>query len=398
MKLFLLLLLVSAPSFAQIAIRAKTLHTMAGPPISDGLVLIQGTTIQQVGPASTMTIPVGFRLIQADVATPGFIDGHSTVGLAGYLNQEHGQDQFDPSEPIQPELRAIDSYNARDPLVAWLHDHGVTTIHTGHAPLSIISGQTIIVKTGGQTLGDALLSPQAMLTATLGENALRKGKSPPGSRSKMLAMLRQELIKASEYLKKQATAESGSQPPRDLRLETLGKALLGETPVLITAHRAKDILNTLRLASEFGFKLILDGAAEAYLLIDHLKQAEVPVILHPTMARHLGELENASMETAALLADAGIPFAFQSGYEAYVPRTRVVLFEAALAAAHKLGAERALAAATLHAAQILGIAQRVGSLEPGKDADLALFDGDPFEYRTHVVAVMVNGKLTEISH
>ncbi|MBW3671715.1 MAG: amidohydrolase family protein [Acidobacteria bacterium] len=144
-----------------------------------------------------------------------------------------------------------------------------------------------------------------------------------------------------------------------------------------------------------GIRIVLDGAAESYLLLDEILDSEVPVILHPTMARHYGELENASFETAAILKKAFIPFALQSGYESYVPKTRVVLFEAALSAAHGLALDEALEAITIDAARILGVDDRVGSLESGKDADLVMFDGDPFEYGSHVTGVIIDGELVE---
>jgi imidazolonepropionase-like amidohydrolase len=175
-------------------------------------------------------------------------------------------------------------------------------------------------------------------------------------------------------------------------METLVRVLDGEIPLMITAQQVPEIMAALRLQREFGFRLILDGAAEAYLVLDEIKQAGVPVILHPTMVRPRGETVNATLETAARLHEAGIPFAFQSGFESYVPKTRVVLFEAAMAVANGLPRTVALEALTIQAARILGIADRVGSLEPGKDADLVLFDGDPFEYTTHVCGVIIEGE------
>jgi imidazolonepropionase-like amidohydrolase len=176
-------------------------------------------------------------------------------------------------------------------------------------------------------------------------------------------------------------------------MEALARVLKGEIPLLISAERAQDIVTALRLAKEFNIKIVLDGASEAYLVVDQIKAANVPVIIHPTMARAAGDTENLSMETAATLRRAGIMVALQSGYETYVPKTRVVLFEAALAAANGLSFTDALATITIDAARILGIANRVGSLEAGKDADLALFDGDPFEYTTHVTTVIINGQV-----
>jgi imidazolonepropionase-like amidohydrolase len=145
----------------------------------------------------------------------------------------------------------------------------------------------------------------------------------------------------------------------------------GDVPMIVTAHRAQDIASALRLAREFRFRLVLDGASEAYLLLDELAAAGVPVILHPTMKRASGDAENLSFETAARLSEAGIPFAIKSGYESYVPKTRVILFEAAVAASHGLGFEGALRSVTIDAARILGVEDRVGSLEVGKDGDLA---------------------------
>jgi imidazolonepropionase-like amidohydrolase len=166
-----------------------------------------------------------------------------------------------------------------------------------------------------------------------------------------------------------------------------------ETPLLVTAHRAHDIVSALRLAREFNIRVVLDGAAESYLVADEIKRAGVPVIVHPTMYRAAGEAENLSMETAATLRRAGIMVALQSGFENYVPKTRVVLFEAAVAAANGLQPQEALALVTSDAARVLGIANRVGSLEAGKEADLALFDGDPFEYTTRVTGVIINGRV-----
>jgi imidazolonepropionase-like amidohydrolase len=165
----------------------------------------------------------------------------------------------------------------------------------------------------------------------------------------------------------------------------------GDVPMIVTAHRAQDIASALRLAREFEFRLVLDGASEAYLLLDELVAAGVPVILHPTMKRASGDAENLSFETAARLSEAGIPFAIKSGYESYVPKTRVILFEAAVAASHGLGFEGALRSVTIDAARILGVEDRVGSLEVGKDGDLALYDGDPFEYTTHCVGTVIEG-------
>jgi imidazolonepropionase-like amidohydrolase len=383
----------AAQARAQIAVRGETVYTMAGQSIRDGVVLVRGSKIERVGAASAVPIPSGYKVYNARVVTPGLIDAHSVVGLSGYLNQPHDQMQLERSAPMQPELRAVDAYDARERLVEWLRGFGVTTVHTGHGPGALVSGQTMIVKTVGDEVDDAVIVPTAMIAATLGEGALMEGGRAPGTMSKMIAMLRGEFLKAQEYDRKQQAAKDDQKPARDLRMEMYARVLRRELPLLITVHRAQNIVSALRLAKEFNIRMILDGAAESYLVADAIKAAGVPVILHPTMYRAAGETENLSLETAATLRRAGIPFALQSGFEAYVPKTRVVLFEAALAAANGLSFDEALASITIDAARLLGVEGRVGSLEAGKDADLALFDGDPFEYTTHVTGVLINGRV-----
>jgi len=388
------LALIASPFtvLAQVAIRAEKVYTSAGPVITDGVVVIRDGKVERVGPFSQVRVPAGYRVLQAKVVTPGLIDAHTVVGLSGYLNQPHDQEQVERTAALQPDLRAIDAYNPQERLVEWVRSHGVTTMHTGHGPGVLVSGQTMIVKSRGRTVDEAVMIPQAMIAVTIGESA-REATKGPGTRAKMVALLRTELIKSQEYDRKRDTAAEDKKPARDLRLEALTRVLKREVPLLVTVHRAQDIMSALRVAKEFNIRLVLDGAAEAFLVLDQIKEAAVPVIVHPTMARSGGETENLSMETAAKLKKAGIPFAFQSGFESYVPKTRVLLYEAAVAAANGLTFDETLAAATVDAARLLGISDRVGSLEPGKDGDVVLYDGDPFEYTSHVVGVVIQGEV-----
>jgi imidazolonepropionase-like amidohydrolase len=384
----------SVPSFAQVAVKGETVYTMAGPALKDGIVLVKDGKVEKVGRAGEVTIPAGYKTLEAKVVTPGLIDAHTVVGLTGYLNQPHDQEQVEASGPIQPELRAIDAYDPTERLVEWVRGFGITTIHTGHGPLALVSGQTMIVKTRGNSVEAAVVVPTAMVAAVIGDPArvTEEGKSP-GTRAKMMAMLRGELVKTQEYRRKKETAEKGKEPERNLRSEVWERVLKGETPLLITAYRVQDINSALRLASEFKIRIVLDGASEVYLALDAVKKAGVPVILHPPMSRSFGDQENQSMETPALLRKAGIPFALQSGFEGYVPKTRVVLFEAAIAAANGLSFEEALSSITIDAARLLGIEKRVGSLEAGKDGDIALYDGDPFEYTSHCIGTVIEGEV-----
>lgn len=382
-------LLLSTSALAQnIAVRGDQVWTM-GPQgvIVDGVVVIEDGRITAVGPAAEVTIPTGMTVLTAPVVTPGLVDAHSTVGLTGYLNQPDDQDQLDDSAPVQPQLRAIDAYNPHDRLVEWVRELGVTTLHTGHGPGALVSGQTMVVKTRGNTVEVALVEDGTMIAANLGTWSLDRSGSP-GTRAKQMSMLRQALVAA------QAAVESDDdEGGRDLVNEAFVSVIRGETPLMVTANRSQDIQSALRLADEFAIEVVIDGAADAHLMLDELAASGVSVILHPTMARNDGEMENAAFTTAAVLAEAGVPFALQSGYEAYVPKTRVVLWEAGFAAGYGLSPEDALASVTIDAANIIGMGDRIGSLEVGKDGDVALFDGDPLEYTSHTVGVLIEGEV-----
>lgn len=381
---FALILLFASMTQAQVAVKGETVWTMAGEAITNGVVLIGADgKIEAVGTAASVKIPANYKTVSAKVVTPGLIDAHTVIGLSGYLNQPHDQMQTDGSSPIQPELRAIDAYNAEERLIEWVRGFGVTTIHTGHSPQALVSGQTMIAKTFGKNIDEVTLMPTAMIAVTLGQGGLAQQGRAPGTRAKQAAMLRAELIRAGNY----------KGEPRDLKSEMWKKVLNREVPLLITAHQAQDIMTALRIAKEFNIKIVLDGAAESYLVMDEIKAAGFPVIIHPTMFRAGGETENLSMTTASKLKQSGIPFALQSGFEGYVPKTRVVLFEAALAASNGLSFRDALASITIDAAKIIGMDSKIGSLEKGKDGDVAMYDGDPFEFTTHCTGTIINGKV-----
>ena len=379
-------LILAVSAFGQIAIKGETVWTMTGEPITNGIVLVNNGKVEAVGTAATITIPANYTVVSAKVVTPGLIDAHTVIGLNGYLNQPHDQMALDGGGTVQPELRATDAYNADERLIQWVREFGVTTIHTGHQPSALISGQTMVAKTWGKTVDDATIVPTAMIMVTLGNNGLAGAGRSPGSRAKAVAMLRAELIKAQENSKK-------ADAPKDLKSVAMAAVIKRETPLLINANKAQDIISALRIAKEFNIKIVLDGAADAQLVMNDIKAAGVGVIIHPTMARAGGDMEGASMETAAKLKAAGIPVALQSGYEGYVPKTRVVLFEAGMAAQNGLSQRDALALITIDAAKILGLDNRIGSLAVGKDADLALYDGDPLEWTTHCVGTIINGVL-----
>jgi len=384
--LWMVLLFLSIPASSQIAVKGETIYTMAGESITNGVVLIKDGKIERVGTAAQVQIPAGYRTMNAKVVTPGLIDAHTVIGLNGYLNQPHDQMALDGGGTVQPELRATDSYNPEERLIEWVRGYGVTTIHTGHQPSALIPGQTMIAKTWGKTVEDVTLVPTAMVAVVLGDDANAGAGRSPGTRAKQAAMLRTEFIKAQENLAKK-------EPPKDLRTEIMMRVVKGEVRLLVTAHKVQDIMTALRLAKEFNLKMVLDGASEAALIAGEIKASGIPVIIHATMARAGGDTASLSIETASKLKAAGIAVALQSGYEGYVPKTRIILFEAAMAAANGLSRNDALAAITIDAAKILGLDSRIGSIAPGKDGDIAMYDGDPFEFSSHCTGTIINGRV-----
>ncbi len=399
-----------------LVVQAKRVLTAAGQTIENGTIVCLDGKIKAIGKTGEVVIPENATILKSEVAMPGMVDVRTCAGLSGILNVKHDSDQIEHSAPLQPELRAIDAYNPREELVEYIRSFGVTTIHTGHAPGELMSGQTLIAKTTGNTIEEALMVDGRAIAATLAESSAKSGKTSPGTRGKQMAMLRSLLIEAQEFQTKlnakanpklavsdgtekekngtEKEKEKETEPiARNLRLESLVEVLAGKKALLITADRAQDIASAIRLGEEFKIRIWLDSAAESHLMIPQIKAAGISVLLHPSMARASGEKENLSFQSASKLHAAGIPFAIQGGFEAYVPKVRVVLFEAAIAAAHGLSYDAAIESITISPARILGIHDRVGSLEVGKDADLALYDGDPLEYTTHCVGVVINGKV-----
>ena len=392
---FLLLGVVIAPlaNAEDLYIKAGTLHTLEGDAIEDAVVVIRDGKIRRVGSADRISVPESARALAAKVVTPGLIDARTTLGLSGVYGGREGQvrdqDQLETSEPVQADLRPEDAYNALDPLIEWARRYGVTTMHTGHGPGAVVSGRTMLVKTHGRTVEDALLKEDVAVAITLGNSVSRNFESP-GTRAKTVALLREALVGAQNY---RAKIKAGKNPGRSIENDVLLKVLDGDVKALITAHSITDISTALRLKDEFDLDLLLDGGAEAYRMTGTLNAAGVPVLLHPPMMRAGGETRNATFESAALLQEAEVPFALQTGYEGYVPKTRVLLFEASIAVANGLAATDALQAITLSPAQLLGVDDRVGSIKKGKDADLVLFNGDPFEYTSQVCGVLIDGEL-----
>ena len=389
-----LLLLAGSAQAADLVVEVQQLHTGSGETIRDARIVVSDGRISRVGPASEIAAPSDVRTLQAHVATPGLIDAQTSAGLSGLRNVAAVLDQDERTDPDQSALRALDAFDPRDPLLRFLLEHGVTLVQTGPGPANPIAGQAGIFRTHGRSADDMVVRFPSAMIFNLGETPKATYREDRGSSTRMgtAALIRMRLAAGRHHVGSGGLFRDAPAP--DLGLEALGAVAEGRLPAIFTARRADDILTALRLTREFELDTRIAGATEGYLVRDALREAGTGVLVGPVMERvSVPESENASYENAALLAEAGIPLAIRSGFEAYVPKNRLVLFEAAVAAANGLGPAAALRAITSGAAEQLGVAEDYGSIEVGKVADLVLFDGDPFEYATHVTAVIAAGEV-----
>jgi imidazolonepropionase-like amidohydrolase len=393
--------LAGAAGAETVVIEADVLHPVSGPAIANGRVVVVDGRIRSVGPASGAP-PDGARVLRGSVATPGLLDAHTSVGVAGAYNVQADRDEDQRGGSHQAALRALDAFNPDEPLLRHLLEHGVVVVQTSPGPASAVAGQAGIFRTHGATADGMAIRPVSALVFNLGEapkQAHSQNEAAPSTRMGTAALIRTALLNGREYAASRTRAGGGGKaedqaPERNLGREALARVAAGELPALFVAHRADDIVTAIRIAQEFNLRFALAGATEGYLVLDTLREAGTPVLVGPVMER-VGSPQtlNASYENPARLARAGLRIAIRSGYEGYVPRARVVLFEAAIAAANGLGFDAALHAVTLGPAEALGIDDRFGSLEPGKSGEVVLFDGDPFEYTSHVTAVVSEGSV-----
>jgi imidazolonepropionase-like amidohydrolase len=378
------------------AVFAGRIHTVGKGTIADGVVLVEDGKITHVGPRGGFQLPANTPVLTAAVVTPGLIDTQTVVGVSGILNvPKADQDQDELSDPNQADLRVLDSFNPNEALLEFVREQGVTVVHTMPGRANVIAGQTGIFRTYGRTAEHMALKFPAGILVNLGE--IPKNAYPgklPSTRMGTANLLRTAFNAAQVYAKKRAAATEDKRPAPNLKLEALEMALKGELPVYFSAHRADDLMTALRLAEEYKLKPVLSLATEGYLIADKIAAANVPVIVHPTMQRPSSmETFNAHLGNAAALANRKIPITIGTAFEGYVPKQRVLRYEAAMAMVNGLDFDRALGAVTLDAAKLLGIADRYGSIEAGKVADLVLYDGDPFEHATHVTHTVMDGRV-----
>ena len=367
---------------------------VAGPPVEDGVVLVADGRIEAVG--RDLRVPEGAERVDAagKVVLPGLVDAHTHLGVHEEAEGWAGQDTNEMTDPVTPQVRALDAINPADLGFADAVAGGVLTVNVNPGSGNPIGGQSAAIRSAGRTVDEMLLRAPSGLKSALGENPKRvygDRKQLPSTRLGTAAVIRDALVKTRNYLDKLDRGDDGDPPERDLRWEALGLVLAGEIPWRQHCHRADDIATALRLADEFGYRLVIDHGTEAVLLADRLAERGVPVLIGPLLtSRSKVELRNRSLANPARLAAAGVELGIITDHP--VVPIHLLHVQAALAVREGLDPAAALRAVTLTPARVLGLDDRLGSLEPGKDATLCVWSGDPLDARSRVEVAWIEGR------
>ena len=372
-------------------------HPMDGPVIPRGYVWLEGEKIRAVGPEEELPAWDGPSLdAEGGHILPGFVDAHCHLGMFGNALGFEADDGNESTDPCTPQLRAIDAVNPLDRCFEEARQGGVTTVLTGPGSANPIAGQFVALKTNGRWVDEAIVKAPAAMKFALGENpksVYNDRKETPVTRMATAAIIRENLARAVEYRDKQIKAGEDpdtDMPDFDAKLEALFPVTEGELPAHFHAHRADDIATAMRIAREFGLRYVIVHGTEGHLLADYLAAEGVPVITGPYLGdRSKPELANQTLENPAILARAGVKVAICTDH----PETPIQYLPICAAMAVRAGMEEeeALAAITRNAAEIGGVGGRVGTLTPGKDADVVVTSGHPLDWKSRVEAVFING-------
>lgn len=368
-----------------------------GNTIQNGTILIRDEKIEEIG-EGTIEIPSSYRVmdVEGNIITPGLIDVHTHLGIEEMETGEEGEDLNEETNPITPELRVIDGINMSDPAIEDARKAGVTTVQILPGSSNVIGGEMAVVKMRKEVVVDrCILKAPSGMKAALGENPKMtygsKGKAPM-TRMKVAAILRQALIDAKEY---QKHVEKGEKT-RHLDMENLVKVLTKEIPLRIHAHRADDIVTILRIKEEFDIDVTIEHCTEGHLIANYISENDVMVSVGPTMSpKSKIELRNKSWKTPKTLADANILFTLTTDHS--VIGIEHLITSAIMAVKHGISEQQALQAITYNSAVYMGVEDRVGSLEKGKDADLVIWNGDIFDLRSDVTHTMIDGKFVFVN-
>lgn len=379
-------------------IKNAEICTMEGPRIPCGFVLCEGTRIAAVGKMEDCPDSCGEALdAKGKLLLPGFVDAHTHLGIWEDSLGWEGEDGNEEDDPSTPHLRGQDGVNPMDRSFADAVAAGITTAVIGPGSGNCISGQMIAVKTVGRCIDRMILRAPLAIKCALGENPKwvygKKGKGPY-TRLGSAAIIREQFYRARRYGEdlEAAVRNATPRPSYDMKSEALLPALRREIAVHIHAHRADDIFTAIRIIKEFNLRGVIIHGTWSHLIAEELKEEKIPIVLGPIInTRSKQELREQELFTAAILSKNEIPFAICSDYpamgEEYLP------LSAGLAVRGGLAYEEALKALTIYPARIVGLDHRVGSIAPGKDADLCLFGADPLSVCGGPLWVMVNGRI-----
>ncbi len=332
------------------------------------------------------------------VVTPGLIDAHCHVGLFGDSTGFEGADANEDSDPIMPQLRAIDGINPQDRAFSDARSAGITTVVTGPGSANAVGGQFAAVKTFGVCVDDMILKAPCAMKMALGENpktVYNDKNQTPVTRMGTMALIRELLYKTANYHdaleRYYEDEEENDKPDFDIKLEAMLPVIKREIPVKIHAHRADDICSAIRLAKEFDIRVTIEHCSDGDIIADVLEREKLPVMLGPTLTdRSKPELKNLSFATYKNLSERGIKTAIITDHPEITIENLPLC--AALAVQRGMDRDKAFSAVTLTAAENCGIADRVGSIEKGKDADIAIFTGNPVDFGSECVMTFINGK------
>ena len=342
-------------------------------------------------------IDVDCEVIDASGCTvyPGLVEAHCHLGLEEAGIRDEGNDVNEMVDPITPQVRVIDGINIMDETVKEANKHGIVSVCVAPGSANVIGGQVSIYKTYGSCIDDAILKQNAAMKCAFGENPKRVyNNTKIKTRMGTAALLRETLLKAKRYMTlKEYADDITKMPPYDMRLEALIPVLNKEIPLKAHAHRADDILTSIRIAKEFDLDMTLDHCTEGHLIVDKVKESGFPAIVGPSLThKSKFELQNKTFDTPAILQKAGIKIAITTD-SPVVPQEYLPLC-AGLAVKSGLSQMEALKAITINAAQIIGVDEKVGSIKVGKDADIVICDGNILDVQTNVLYTIVDGTIT----
>jgi imidazolonepropionase-like amidohydrolase len=389
----------STVSSSTVAITGGRVVPVTADPVENGTVLIEDGKITAVG--ADLAVPDGAQVIDAagQWVLPGFIEVHGHVGVHEEAKGWAGSDTNEMTEPVTAQVRALDAINPADLGFRDAITGGVLAVNVNPGSGNPIGGQTVALRCWGRTVDEMLLREPSGLKSALGENPKRvygeQGKMP-STRLGTAAVIRGAFVAAANYLAKldaeAAKPEADRKPvDRDLKLEALGRVLRREIPWRQHCHRADDIATALRIAEEFGYDLVIDHGTEAHLVADLLAARNIPVIIGPLFtSRSKVELLNRSLANPGRLARAGVTIAITTDHP--VVPIHFLVHQATLAVKEGLDRDTALAALTINPARIAGVDGRLGSIEPGKDADLVLWSGDPLDVFSRAQRALIGGR------